>query len=101
MKRRPVIERREPGAEELAKRQAHRRRVRELVRSVSERVEPGVSRDDLGRAMIEAGAVLVASAQDGAGAASFLGATSGRISPLQPHSPARRSAEAHFARSGR
>lgn len=101
MTRRPIIERRETNASERARREAHRKRVRELVRSISERIEPGVTQDDLGRAMIEAGATLVARAQDAPMAASCLGATAGRISPLRPHSPARRAAEGYFKGNGR
>ncbi len=75
-----TVERRKPGF-------ADRRRVARFplvlayVRSrVAEGLEAGHDPRDLGEALMQAGADLVASTTDGQGAASALGATAARVS---------------------
>lgn len=99
MKRqRPAVVRTEPDSAELLKRQAKRRQVAAFKRrTIALGVEDGFSLAELGRAFIEAGADLVASATDGPGAASVLGATSARIVPTLPAESAREVAEQAFA----
>lgn len=100
--KRPVIERRKPDTAELRRRHGRRQHIARLTAEhIARAVEAGFRSRELGEAMIEAGARLVASATDGQGAASVLGATSGRVSPALACGTSWRGPEAALRGDGR
>lgn len=100
MKRRPIIERREPDADEARRSAVHRLRLNAYVRDCIDRAvrECDFAKPiELGREFIAAGARVVEGAQDGPGAASALGVAIHRLSPALPRGRARRAADAQLA----